>query len=64
MFSDVEGEASSEWIGFVDPNEPRYCLCNQVSKCNHANLNLGCRLGRSFEQLSFYTCKPRSTVFL
>ena len=32
MFSDVEGEASSEWIGFVDPNEPRYCLCNQVSK--------------------------------
>lgn len=21
----------TDWMGYVDPNEPRYCLCNQVS---------------------------------
>ena len=21
---------TTDWIGYVDPNEPRYCLCNQV----------------------------------
>ncbi|XP_064405923.1 inhibitor of growth protein 3-like [Halichondria panicea] len=31
IFSDVDGEPGGDWIGFVDPNEPRYCLCNQVS---------------------------------
>ena len=20
----------TDWMGYVDPNEPRYCLCNQV----------------------------------
>lgn len=31
MFPDVDGEpGSGDWMGFVDPNEPRYCLCNQV----------------------------------
>ncbi len=31
IFSDVDGEPGGDWIGFVDPNEPRYCLCNQVT---------------------------------
>ena len=24
-------DTGNEWIEYVDPNEPRYCLCNQVS---------------------------------
>jgi hypothetical protein len=23
-------QESAEWLEYVDPNEPRYCLCNQV----------------------------------
>ena len=24
-------QETTDWMGYVDPNEPRYCLCNQVS---------------------------------
>ena len=24
-------DTGTEWLEYVDPNEPRYCLCNQVS---------------------------------
>ena len=30
MFKEVLPEPAN-WIDYVDPNEPRYCLCNQVS---------------------------------
>ena len=23
-------DTGTEWLEYVDPNEPRYCLCNQV----------------------------------
>lgn len=23
-------QEATDWMGYVDPNEPRYCLCNQV----------------------------------
>ena len=23
-------DSGAEWLEYVDPNEPRYCLCNQV----------------------------------
>lgn len=29
LFKDPVPE-TLDWIGYVDPNEPRYCLCNQV----------------------------------
>ncbi len=32
LFADVDGDPPGDWMGFVDPNEPRYCLCNQVTR--------------------------------
>ena len=35
LVTESVGDTSTEWLEYVDPNEPRYCLCNQVSTTTH-----------------------------
>lgn len=37
LVSESVQDTSTEWLEYVDPNEPRYCLCNQVYMHVHAN---------------------------
>ena len=36
-------DTGTEWLEYVDPNEPRYCLCNQVgATISHSILSCNC----------------------
>ena len=31
LVTETVQDTGTEWLEYIDPNEPRYCLCNQVS---------------------------------
>jgi inhibitor of growth protein 3 len=56
-------QESAEWLEYVDPNEPRYCLCNQVSYgemvgCDNAEVSKVDRIAR----LIVFTIQMDSSV--
>ena len=32
LVTETVQDTGTDWLEYVDPNEPRYCLCNQVSQ--------------------------------